>query len=63
MPHIETQRQNIRDALQGAREDWIEADTDIERDIQMLAIDELLDVGLKIGAFTLEELIDKSEPV
>lgn len=60
-PDIETQRQNVRDALEGARQDWLEADTEIEQHIQMVAIDHLLDVGIKIGAFSLEQLIDAPE--
>lgn len=59
MTNHEQQCDNIRSALEGARQDWLEADTEIERDIQMTAIDHLLDVGLQIGAFTMDITIDK----
>lgn len=54
MPSLPEQQRNIREALEGAREDLLAADTEEERHIHMLAIDQLLDVGLNIGAFAIE---------
>lgn len=59
MTNHEQQCDNIRSALEQAREDWLAADTEIEKDIQATAIDHLLDVGLQIGAFALSDTIDK----
>ena len=63
MTNHEQERDNIRSALEQAREDWLAADTEIEKDIQAVAIDHLLDVGLQIGAFALADTIDKSSSV
>lgn len=63
MTNHEQQCDNIRSALEAAREDWMAADTETERDIQAVAIDHLLDVGLQIGAFALDVTIDNSPAV
>lgn len=45
----EIEKQNVMDALERGRTDWLEADTDIDRERQMIAIDSLLDVAVKAG--------------
>ncbi len=63
MTNHEQECLNVLDGLEDARRDWLEADSELDRDRQMLAIDALLDVGLKIGVWALSETIDKPASV
>ena len=51
MTNHERECLNVQEALEGAREDWLvarESGDEIDTDRQMLAIDALLDTGLKM---------------
>lgn len=48
-PEFERQKANIMEALVYARADYMHADPGIERDIQMSAINHLLDVAIDAG--------------
>ena len=50
----EKKKRNVLDALEQAREDWLEADNELDKERQMIAIDSLLDVATKAGYLTLE---------
>jgi len=52
MPRKE--KQNVFDALEQAREDWLEADNQLDKERQMIAIDALLDVATKAGYLAVE---------
>ena len=62
MPEMtpEQLKENLLDALCGARTDWLEADTELERDIHMAAIDSILDAGIRIGAFALRGAMNEA---
>lgn len=45
----EQEKNNLIHALEQAREDWLEAENNIDKERQMIAIDSLLDVAIKAG--------------
>lgn len=61
MPNKE--KQNILHALEQGRQDWLDADNELDKERQMIAIDSLLDVAVKAGHFILEASgVSKDEP-
>lgn len=60
MSAYETERNNVIDALEQGREDWINADDPVSREHQMVALDHLLDVANKMGYFAAEASIEIS---
>ncbi len=58
-PAFETRKQNVLEALQAAREDWIAAEDPIEFEIHQTAIDHLLDIAIDYGYLSLNG-IDKA---
>ncbi len=48
-PQFEERKQNVLEALEAARIDWIEAVDPIEEEIQLTAIDHLLDIAIDYG--------------
>lgn len=58
-PLFEERKQHVMEALEGARIDWIEATDPIEEEIQLRAIDHLLDIAIDYGYFSLNA-IDKA---
>lgn len=63
MTNHERECMNVLDGLQDARLDWLEAEDELDRDRQMIAIDALLDTGLKMGLFVVSQTIDKPASV
>lgn len=53
-PEFERQKANIMEALVYARADYMHADPGIERDIQMSAINHLLDVAIDCGFIAIK---------
>lgn len=58
-PQFEERRANVLEALEAARVDWIEAADPIESEIQLRAIDHLLDIAIDYGYLSLNG-IDKA---
>ena len=58
-PLFEERRQHVLDALEAARIDWIEATDPIEQEIQLTAVDHLLDIAIDYGYLSLNG-IDKA---
>ena len=48
-PEFEQRRDNVLNALEAARQDWLEATDPIEVEIQLTAIDHLLDLAIDYG--------------
>lgn len=59
-PEFERQKANIMEALVYARADYLAADPGIERDIQMSAINHLLDVAIDAGFIAIRGAIDEA---
>ena len=53
-PEFERQKANIMEALVYARADYMHADPGIEREIQMSAINHLLDVAIECGFIAIK---------
>lgn len=58
-PLFEQRRHNVLEALEAARIDWIEATDPIEQEIQLAAVDHLLDIAIDYGYLSLNG-IDKA---
>ena len=58
-PQFEERRQNVLEALEAARIDWIEAADPIEEEIHLTAIDHLLELAIDYGYLSLNG-IDKA---
>lgn len=58
-PQFEERKQNVIEALEAARDDWIDATDPIEAEIHMTAIDHLLDIAIDYGYLSLSG-IDKA---
>lgn len=63
MTNHERECQNVQEALEGARQDWLAAEDELDRDRQMLAIDALLDTGMKMGMWLVARTIDNTSQV
>jgi hypothetical protein len=61
-PLFEERRQNVLEALDAARIDWIDATDPIEEEIQLTAIDHLLDLAIDYGYLAVQG-IDKARSV
>ena len=61
-PLFEERKERVMEALQSARFDWMTATDPIEKDIQMTAIDHLLDLAHQYGYIALQG-IDNSPSV
>lgn len=61
-PQFEERRQHVLEALDAARIDWIEAIDPIEEEIQLTAIDHLLDLAIDYGYLAVQG-IDKARSV
>lgn len=61
-PQFEERKQNVMEALEGARLDWMTATDPTEAEIQMTAIDHLLDLARQYGYIALKG-IDNSSSV
>lgn len=59
-PEFERQKANIMEALVYARADYMHADPGIERDIQMSAINHLLDVAIDAGFIAIRGVVDEA---
>lgn len=57
-PLFEERKQHVLEALDAARMDWMEATDPIEEEIQLTAIDHLLDLAIDYGYLSLNG-IDK----
>ena len=61
-PQFEERRERVMEALEAARFDWMTATDPIEKEIQMTAIDHLLDLAHQYGYIALKG-IDNSTAV
>ena len=61
-PLFEERRQHVLEALDAARVDWIDATDPIESEIQLTAIDHLLDLAIDYGYLAVQG-IDKARSV
>ena len=61
-PLFEERRQHVLETLDAARVDWIDATDPIESEIQLTAIDHLLDMAIDYGYLAVQG-IDKARSV